>query len=158
VAASGANYRVFFAQVEGVPVGDEVQFLSLEQLAAGRADLAPSLAAIIAGLEPHLMAIPYLHLGENDYIYRFRVERERNHEIYAQDPAARILYESQLCESDQSAESYERALGQPPGHARFRRGALRHSESLRLLPRREECHRSALTKPSPRTRAAGCSC
>jgi 4-hydroxy-3-methylbut-2-enyl diphosphate reductase len=114
VAASGANYRVFFAQVEGVPVGDEVQFLSLEQLAAGRADLAPSLAAIIAGLEPHLMAIPYLHLGENDYIYRFRVERERNHEIYAQDPAARILYESQLCEAIKALNrTNERSANRP---------------------------------------------
>jgi len=79
VAAGGANYRVFFVQVEGDPADDEVQFRSLEQLANQRADLAPSLSAIVAGLEPHLIAIPYLHLGENDYIYRFRVERERNH-------------------------------------------------------------------------------
>jgi 4-hydroxy-3-methylbut-2-enyl diphosphate reductase len=113
-AAGGANYRVFFAQVEGGPADDEVQFLSLEQLTAGRANLAPSLDAVIAGLEPHLMAIPYLHLGENDYIYRFRVERERNHEIYAQDSAARMLYESQLCESIKALNrTNERSANRP---------------------------------------------
>ena len=99
VTTGGANYRVFFAQVAGSSAADEVQFLSLEHLAGRPADLAPSLAAVVAGLDPHLIAIPYLHLGENDYIYRFRVERERNHGIYAQDSAARALYQSQLCEA-----------------------------------------------------------
>jgi len=114
VAAGGANYRVFFVQVEGDPVDDEVQFRSLEQLAHQRADLAPSLSAIVAGLEPHLIAIPYLHLGENDYIYRFRVERERNHGIYAQDSAARVLYQSQLCEAIKALNrTHERSANRP---------------------------------------------
>jgi 4-hydroxy-3-methylbut-2-enyl diphosphate reductase len=114
VAAGGANYRVFFVQVEGDPVDDEVQFRSLEQLANQRADLAPSLSAIVAGLEPHLIAIPYLHLGENDYIYRFRVERERNHGIYAQDSAARVLYQSQLCEAIKALNrTHERSANRP---------------------------------------------
>jgi len=61
-----------------------------------------------------LIAIPYLHLGENDYIYRFRVERERNHEIYAQDSAARILYESLLCEAIKALNrTNERSANRP---------------------------------------------
>jgi len=113
-SAGGANYRVFFAQVEGEPADAEVQFLSMEQLAGQPAALAPSLAAIVAGLEPHLIAIPYLHLGENDYIYRFRVERERNHGIYAQDSAARILYQSQLCEAIKELNrTHERSANRP---------------------------------------------
>jgi 4-hydroxy-3-methylbut-2-en-1-yl diphosphate reductase len=114
VAAGGASYRVFFVQVDGDPADDEVQFRSLEQLAVQRSDLAPSLSAIAAGLEPHLIAIPYLHLGENDYIYRFRVERERNHGIYAQDTAARVLYQSQLCEAIKSLNrTHERSANRP---------------------------------------------
>ena len=98
-AAGGMDYRAWLVQVDGAPANDEVCFFPLEQLAARRADLAPALAALLEGLEPHLIAIPYLHLGENDYIYRFRVERERNREIYAQDSAARTLYQSRLCEA-----------------------------------------------------------
>ncbi len=114
VADGGANCRVFFAQAEGAQADDEVQFFSLEQLAARRADLTPSLAAVMDGLEPHLIAIPYLHLGENDYIYRFRVERERNHGIYAQDPVARMLYQSRLCEAIKTLNrTHERSASRP---------------------------------------------
>ena len=110
----GMTYRVAFAQVDGLPADDEVLFLSLEQLAARPADLAPSLAAVLAGLEPHLIAIPYLHLGENDYIYRFRVEKERNHGIYAQDATASALYQSRLCEAIKALNrTHERSAAQP---------------------------------------------
>jgi 4-hydroxy-3-methylbut-2-enyl diphosphate reductase len=114
VDAEGVDCRVFFTQVGGDPADRAIQFFSLEHLAAGQADLSPSLAAVVAGLEPHLIAIPYLHLGENDYIYRFRVERERNQEIYGQDPAARVLYESQLCEAIKSlSRTNERSANRP---------------------------------------------
>jgi 4-hydroxy-3-methylbut-2-enyl diphosphate reductase len=114
VAEGGVDCRVFFAQVQGTPADDQVQFFSLAQLAGRDADLAPLLAAVIAGIEPHLIAIPYLHLGENDYIYRFRVERERNHEIYAQDHAAQALYQSRLCEAIKVLNrTHERSAGRP---------------------------------------------
>lgn len=112
--AGGVPYRGFFVQVDGTPADEEVIFLSLEQLAARRADLAPSLAAVLDGLEPHLIAIPYLHLGENDYIYRFRVEKERNRGIYAQDATARALYQSSLCEAIKALNrTHERSAAQP---------------------------------------------
>ncbi len=122
--AAGLHYRVAFSQVDGAPADDEVIFLALEQLAARRADLAPSLAAVLDGLEPHLIAIPYLHLGENDYIYRFRVEKERNHGIYAQDATARALYQSKLCEAIKSLNrTHERSAAQP---ARLDFGGVRY--------------------------------
>jgi 4-hydroxy-3-methylbut-2-enyl diphosphate reductase len=112
--SGGVNYRVFFSQVRGAPAEDEVQFLSLERLTSRCTDLAPSLAAVVAGIEPHLIAIPYLCLGENDYIYRFRVERERNHGIYAQDDAARALYQSTLCEAIKALNrTNERSANRP---------------------------------------------
>jgi len=114
VSADCANYRVFFTRADGIPADDAVQFFSLEQLARRQTDLEPGLAAVVAGLEPHLIAIPYLHLGENDYIYRFRVERERNHGIYAQDPVARDLYQSRLCEAIKELHrTHERSASQP---------------------------------------------
>jgi 4-hydroxy-3-methylbut-2-enyl diphosphate reductase len=89
-------YRVSFAQVEGPPRDPEIEFWSVEALEQRREALAPSLAGVVAGLEHHLIDIPYLHLGENDFIYKFRPEKERNTAIYAQDAAAGALYQSRL--------------------------------------------------------------
>lgn len=97
VDAGGRSYRVFFTQTEGVSTDAEVVFYSIESLLARPETLAPSLAAMLQGLEPHLVEIPYLHLGENDFIYKFRPAQERNTAIYAQDAAAGTLYQSKLC-------------------------------------------------------------
>jgi len=106
--------RVFFTQVQGEPVDGEVSFRTLEQLTAAQAALAPALATVLNGLEPHLIEIPYLHLGENDYIYKFRVERDRNRNIYQQDDAARSLYQSRLCEAIKTlARTNERSATGP---------------------------------------------
>jgi 4-hydroxy-3-methylbut-2-enyl diphosphate reductase len=48
-------------------------------------------------LDPHLTEVPYLSLGENDYIYKFRPERERNSAVYGQDAEAGAIYQSRLC-------------------------------------------------------------
>src|SRR5437764_556590 len=52
--AGGRSYRVFFAQVTGAPADPEIVFCSLDSLAAQPAALAPSLAALLEDLEPHL--------------------------------------------------------------------------------------------------------
>ncbi|MSU65016.1 MAG: 4-hydroxy-3-methylbut-2-enyl diphosphate reductase [Opitutus sp.] len=96
-AAGGRSYQVFLAQVEGKPADTEIAFYSLERLAAERATLAPALVALLEALDPHLVEIPYLHLGENDFIYKFRPALERNTAIYAQDREAAALYQSKLC-------------------------------------------------------------
>jgi 4-hydroxy-3-methylbut-2-en-1-yl diphosphate reductase len=124
VPAGPALYRVFLTQVAGSPADPEVGFLSLDQLGQRSRDLAPSLAAVLAGLEPHLIAIPYLHLGENDYIYRFRVERERNREIYVQDAAASALYRSRLCEAVKAVNRTLERSAAEPGTLDF--GAVRY--------------------------------
>lgn len=112
--AGGSRHRVCFTQVDGPPAEGAVEFRTLEQLADRRDLLAPALAAVLDQLEPHLIAIPYLHLGENDYIYKFRVERDRNRDIYQQDESARALYQSRLCEAIKAlARTNERSATGP---------------------------------------------
>jgi 4-hydroxy-3-methylbut-2-en-1-yl diphosphate reductase len=112
--AGGRSYRVFLVQVSGVAADSEIVFESLETLAAETPSLAPSLAALLNDLEPHLVEIPYLHLGENDFIYKFRPAMERNTAIYAQDPQAHALYQSQLCAAIKAqARQLERTAAAP---------------------------------------------
>ena len=89
--------RFFLVQVKGSPADHAVEFRSIENLASDGPSLAPSLQTALRGLEPHLIEIPYLHLGENDFIYKFRPEKERNPETYANDPVSGALYQSRLC-------------------------------------------------------------
>jgi len=111
---NGVGYRVCFTQVNGEPTDGEVTFRTLEQLASLRDSQASSLAAVLDQLEPYLIEIPYLHLGENDYIYKFRVEKDRNRDIYQQDDAARGLYQSRLCEAIKTlARTNERSATKP---------------------------------------------
>ncbi|MEO6243977.1 MAG: 4-hydroxy-3-methylbut-2-enyl diphosphate reductase, partial [Opitutaceae bacterium] len=112
--AGGRGYRVFFAQVDGAPADAEIAFASLDALESQPAALAPSLATLLPALEPHLVEIPYLHLGENDFIYKFRPAQERNTAIYAQDAAAGSLYQSQLCAAIKAlARQHERTATAP---------------------------------------------
>ena len=110
----GVTRRVFFAQVSGASDEAGVEFHSLDHLAEKQSSLTPALAGALAGLDPHLIEIPYLHLGENDYIYKFRVERDRNRGIYQQDGAARALYQSELCDAIKTlARTHERTATAP---------------------------------------------
>ncbi len=112
--AAGRSYRVCLVQVSGAPADAEIRFESLDALAAQPESLAPSLAAMLRDLEPHLVEIPYLHLGENDFIYKFRPAQERNTAIYAQDLAADGLYQSQLCAAIKAlARQHERTAAAP---------------------------------------------
>lgn len=112
--AGGRGYRVFFSQVTGAPADGEVVFQSLDALAAAPAALAPSLAVLLEKLDPFVVEIPYLHLGENDFIYKFRPAQERNTAIYAQDAASGALYQSQLCAAIKAlARTHERSAAAP---------------------------------------------
>src|SRR5574344_912706 len=62
-----------------------IEFRTIGYLENARSALAPTLASVLEALEPHLARIPYLHLSENDFIHRFRPEKDRNQTIYAQD-------------------------------------------------------------------------
>jgi 4-hydroxy-3-methylbut-2-enyl diphosphate reductase len=108
------SFRVSFAQVAGASADPEIAFLSIDELAAAAATASPALAAIVERLDPYLIQIPYLHLGENDFIYKFRPENERNTSIYAQDATARALYQSQLCAAIKAlARRQERSAAAP---------------------------------------------
>jgi 4-hydroxy-3-methylbut-2-en-1-yl diphosphate reductase len=112
--AGGRRYHVSLVQVEGAPLDPEIEFWSIEQLSASPAALAPSLAAIVAGLDPHLQDVPYLHLAENDFIYKFRPEKERNPAIYAGEQFSGALYQSQLCSAMKAlARQHERSAAAP---------------------------------------------
>jgi 4-hydroxy-3-methylbut-2-enyl diphosphate reductase len=93
----GGPCRIHFTQVEGAPADPQIMFQPVEQLESRPGELAPSLACVLARLEPHLIEVPYLNLGENDFIYKFRPEKERNTAIYAQDAEAGAIYQSRLC-------------------------------------------------------------
>jgi 4-hydroxy-3-methylbut-2-enyl diphosphate reductase len=112
--AGGRHYRVFFVQVTGNATDPEISFASLDSLQSQPERLAPSLATLLAELDPYLVEIPYLHLGENDFIYKFRPAQERNTAIYAQDNAAGTLYQSQLCAAIKAlARQHERTAAAP---------------------------------------------
>jgi 4-hydroxy-3-methylbut-2-enyl diphosphate reductase len=112
--ANGVRYRVSFTQVNDTSEDSEVEFHTLEQLDLIRGSLAPLLVTVLDDLSPYLIEIPYLHLGENDYIYKFRVERDRNRNIYQQDSEARGLYQSQLCDAIKTlSRTNERSASKP---------------------------------------------
>ena len=97
IEAGGRTYAVCFSQVLGESRDFEVTTHSIDRLEEEPAHLGPSLSAVLARLEPHLLEIPYLHLSESDFIYKFRPEKERNAAIYGQDSQASALYQSRLC-------------------------------------------------------------
>ncbi|PTY07047.1 4-hydroxy-3-methylbut-2-enyl diphosphate reductase [Opitutaceae bacterium EW11] len=108
------SYRVFLCQISGKPADDEVHFASIDALAQNLGALAPSLAQVLHDLDPHLIEIPYLHLGENDFIYKFRPDKQRNPLIYQLDEAASSLYQSKLCAAiKELARTHERTASAP---------------------------------------------
>ena len=105
-----------YCQVEaGVASGDEA--LSLGELEAaveaGREILSDTLASALEALNPYLARLPYLDLGENEYIYRFRTSKERNRGIYI-DTKSEALYQSQLCAAIKAARRAKEKTSGPP--------------------------------------------
>ena len=95
--------ELFFACLEGMDVPkaleaegwEAVSLLAFYDLAAGGADLGPWVDL----LRRNAIRIPYLYLSANDYIYRFRAERERNRKVYQVDASSVALYHSALCDA-----------------------------------------------------------
>ena len=118
VALNAETWRVTagsLADPDARPPADTgVVFYSLDQLSGSPGANTPLLSIILAALEPHLVELPYLHLGENDFIYKFRPAQERNTAIYAQDEASRGLYQSALCAAIKAlARRHERSAADP---------------------------------------------
>lgn len=112
-----ASCHVFFSQV-GDTAGAAaagLSFVSIDRLQNSGA-CSPALEAVLAGIEPYLIEVPYLHLGENDFIYKFRTEKSRNRDIYQLDDAASVLYQSRLCAAIKAlARTHERSATAPVG-------------------------------------------
>jgi 4-hydroxy-3-methylbut-2-enyl diphosphate reductase len=114
VTQGGGVRRIFFVRAEGPSLDLTIGFESVDRLAEDPSRLSAALAAILAAIDPHLVEVPYLHLGENDFIYKFRPAQERNAAIYAQDQAASSLYQSQLCTAIKAlARQQERTAAAP---------------------------------------------
>jgi 4-hydroxy-3-methylbut-2-enyl diphosphate reductase len=110
----GTNHRVFFSQVGGPSTAETVVFTSLDALQRAPAALSSILTAVLANIEPFIIDIPYLHLGANDFIFKFRPDNERNRLIYQLDSAAHALYQSKLCEAIKAlARTHERTAVAP---------------------------------------------
>lgn len=101
-------------QIDGPPTDPSVAFATIDHLSTPSTAISPALRALLAGLEPRLHTVPYLHLDATDFIYKFRPEKERNAGIYDLDSAASALYQSKLCAAiKERARAQERTAGQP---------------------------------------------
>lgn len=116
----GRTLRNHFVQVSDTDrttatgAGGSLEFHSIAHLQSSPEKLSPDLCAILAGIEPYLIDIPYLHLGPNDFIYKFRTEKSRNRGIYQLDDAASTLYQSRLCAAIKAlARTHERTAAAP---------------------------------------------
>lgn len=75
--------------------------------------LTPELEEVLNAIDSHLHKIPYLGMGENEYIYRFRTAKERNRSIYI-DRQSEELYQSALCQVIKEARrTREKSSGEP---------------------------------------------
>lgn len=73
----------------------------------------PELAQVLQAIDGELYRIPYLGMGENEYIYRFRTTKERNRAIYIDDQSE-ALYQSALCLAIKEARrTKEKTSGEP---------------------------------------------
>jgi 4-hydroxy-3-methylbut-2-enyl diphosphate reductase len=73
----------------------------------------PKLVAVLGAIEGQLHRIPYLGMGENEYIYRFRASKERNRSVYI-DGQSEALYQSALCLAIKEARrTKEKSSGEP---------------------------------------------
>lgn len=73
----------------------------------------PQLTEALAAIDSQLHRLPYLGMGENEYIYRFRTAKERNRAIYV-DTQSEALYQSALCQAIKDARrTREKSSGLP---------------------------------------------
>ncbi|MGZ0707779.1 4-hydroxy-3-methylbut-2-enyl diphosphate reductase [Coraliomargarita sp. W4R53] len=71
------------------------------------------LTQVLQAIDNQLYRIPYLGMGENEYIYRFRTTKERNRSIYI-DGQSEALYQSALCLAIKEARrTREKSSGEP---------------------------------------------
>lgn len=98
------------AEIEG-PVPEDSCFETIFNLR--QQPLSPHLGKVLKAIDEHLYRIPYLGMGENEYIYRFRTTKERNREVYI-DGQSEGLYQSALCQVIKEVRrTKEKSSGEP---------------------------------------------
>ena len=128
----GSAFAVFFALIEdfALPPADaaaEWAWFSLEEMARLAAEpgrMAAELAAALPVARAAAIRIPYLNYRENDYIFRFRAERQRNRSVYQMDARAAGLYQSTLCEAIKRLKRTKERSSDSPAELDF--GAVRY--------------------------------
>ncbi|MBT62243.1 MAG: 4-hydroxy-3-methylbut-2-enyl diphosphate reductase [Puniceicoccaceae bacterium] len=79
----------------------------------GDLTLSGDLRQVLQAIDEQLYRIPYLGMGENEYIYRFRTTKERNRSVYI-DGQSEALYQSALCLAIKEARrTKEKSSGEP---------------------------------------------
>ena len=114
--------EVFVNSIEDGSEKEKGQFLSYDALLDGR-ELCSSARRLLDAMLPFLSKLPYLDLGENEYIYRFRTARERNSSIYV-DERSEALYQSKLCAAIKAARRVREKTSGEPAELDF--GAVRY--------------------------------
>lgn len=106
----GVSQEVFCAHVPR-SVGNSDEWRSIFKLSSE--PKSPELDKVLRAIDSQLHRIPYLGMGENEYIYRFRTAKERNRSIYI-DSQSEGLYQSALCEVIKEARrTREKSSGEP---------------------------------------------
>ena len=86
--------------------------------------LSALLAAVLPAIRPHLIRIPYLNFSENEYVFRFRTDDQRNIAVYTGDARSRALYQSDLCAAIKAARRQKERTADAPAVLDF--GAVRY--------------------------------
>lgn len=98
------------ALVKDAPIAD-AEFKTIYDLRSEQ--LTPHLREVLQAIGPYLYRVPYLGMGENEYIYRFRTAKERNRSVYI-DSQSEALYQSKLCAAIKEARrTREKTSGEP---------------------------------------------
>ncbi len=99
--ASEGEVAVFFATVPGLELPNALKGSTWEAMTLrvfyALADLGVDLRGLLGCVRGNVIQIPYLYFSENDYVYRFRTEKQRNRDIYHIDEESVSLYRSKLC-------------------------------------------------------------
>ncbi|MCH2387681.1 MAG: hypothetical protein MK240_05695, partial [Opitutales bacterium] len=106
VPIDGENGDKLFANFEGFDLPPQLADAGLDAIAIDEivfqeasSRLSPELANDLPIIRSHAIRIPYLRFKDNDYIYRFRTEKQRNRQVYHIDESSQALYHSELCEA-----------------------------------------------------------
>lgn len=130
VTHEGARVAVAFVQL---PAGAEASmsdatWMSVRELEGVLARepqrTSGLLGVVLPAIRPHLIRIPYLNFSENEYVFRFRTDDQRNIGVYTSDERSRALYQSDLCAAIKAARRQKERTADAPAVLNF--GAVRY--------------------------------